>query len=43
MGSFLRENWPYIVIPIALALIGVAILVYLSGGDSETQFIYDIM
>ncbi|MFT5052175.1 MAG: hypothetical protein ACI8QZ_003607 [Chlamydiales bacterium] len=42
MGSFLRENWTYIVIPIALALIGVAILVYLSSGDVETQFIYTI-
>ena len=42
MGSFLRDNWPYIVIPIVLALIGVAILVFFSGGDPAAPFVYDV-
>jgi ABC-type dipeptide/oligopeptide/nickel transport system permease subunit len=41
MGSFLRENWIWIVAPIVLVLILVLAMVYLSAGD-DSPFAYNI-
>ena len=41
MRSFLRENWLYIVIPIAIVLLGLGALILL-GDDSPSPFIYNI-
>lgn len=42
MGNFFRENWPYIVVPFVLALVGVALLLFLAGEGDSGLFIYDI-
>lgn len=39
--DFLRENWLYIVLPIALVLLGLVALVVF-GDDSASNFIYNI-
>lgn len=41
MSSFLRENWLYIVAPLAIILIVLAV-VLLTGDDSSSPFIYNI-
>jgi len=41
MMSFLRENWLYVVLPIALVFLGIAALV-IFGDDSSSNFIYNI-
>lgn len=42
MGSFFKDNWPYIVIPFVLALAIVGALVFFSQGDSGAVFVYDV-
>lgn len=41
MGQFLRENWIYIVAPLAIVLVGLGVLI-LWGDDSSSPFIYNI-
>jgi hypothetical protein len=41
MGSFLRENWIWIVAPIALVVVLVVAVVVIGGGDSS-PFVYNI-
>jgi hypothetical protein len=40
--GFLKENWLYIVGPIVIILIGVAIMILMSGGDDQAEFQYDL-
>jgi hypothetical protein len=44
MGSFLRENWIWIVAPLVLVLVAVGVLLLAgSGGEGEdAAFIYNI-
>lgn len=42
MSKFLKENWIYIVLPIVLVVIGVAVLVIMSEGDPASAFQYNI-
>ncbi len=43
MKSFLKEYWPWIVIPFALVLGGIAVLMFLLGGDDgSSPFIYNV-
>jgi len=42
MGSFLRENWLWIVTPIVLVLVGLVALILLSDGGVDAPFIYNI-
>lgn len=39
--SFLRENWIYIVAPLVVVLLGIAVILILSNG-SESPFTYNI-
>lgn len=41
MKDFLRENWLYIVAPLALVLVLLVALI-LFGGDSASPFFYNI-
>lgn len=41
MGNFLRENWIWIVAPIALVVVLVAVVV-ITGGEGDSPFIYNI-
>jgi hypothetical protein len=41
MKAFLRENWPYIVTPIAVVLI-VLVVVLVLGEDGPGRFIYNL-
>lgn len=41
MKQFLRENWIYIVVPLAVVLILMVALLVL-GGDSSSPFIYNL-
>jgi len=41
MGSFLRENWIWIVAPIVLVLALVVALLVFGGGD-DSPFVYNI-
>lgn len=41
MRNFLRENWLYIVAPLALVLLGLGALI-LFGDDSTSPFVYNI-
>ena len=41
MGSFLRENWIWIVAPIVLVMILVVVLLVMGGGD-DSPFVYNI-
>ena len=41
--SFLKEYWPWIVVPMALVFCALGILLFLSGGeDSSSPFIYNV-
>jgi len=42
MGSFLRENWLWIVTPMVLILVAVAVLIVLEGTGPDSQFHYDL-
>jgi ABC-type dipeptide/oligopeptide/nickel transport system permease subunit len=39
--SFLKENWPWIVVPAAIFLILVVVLLFM-GGEGTSPFMYDI-
>ena len=41
MKQFLREHWLYIVVPLALVLLVLAVLL-LFGDDSVAPFIYNV-
>jgi hypothetical protein len=41
MGSFLRENWLYVVLPIGLVILGLAALCVFGGSDCS-PIIYPI-
>jgi len=45
MGSFLKDNWIWIVGPILFILLGVGLLIYLSQGndDGGGEFFYDLI
>ena len=43
MGSFFRENWLWIVTPLVLILIAVAVLIMMADGNQDDRFHYDIM
>ena len=42
MARFLRENWPYIVIPVVVVIAAVVVLLWLSEGDQGAAFVYDV-
>ena len=42
MIGFLREYWLWILIPFAIVLGGLALLVFLSGGDGVSAFQYNV-
>lgn len=42
MSKFLKENWIYIVLPIVLVVVGVAVLVMMSEGGPASPFQYNI-
>ncbi|HJP03241.1 MAG TPA: hypothetical protein QF764_15875 [Planctomycetota bacterium] len=43
MGSFLRENWIWIVSPIVIVLLGLCWMIWMGGsGDGDTPFLYNI-
>jgi hypothetical protein len=42
MGNFLRENWLWIVTPIVLLVIALAVVVMNLGTSDDGQFIYNI-
>lgn len=39
--SFLKENWPWIVVPAAIFLILIVAIAFL-GGEGESPFIYGL-
>ena len=42
MGNFLRENWMYIVAPLVLILLGLAVFILFFSDSSSSNFIYNI-
>jgi hypothetical protein len=42
MGTFLRENWIYIVAPIVLVIVLLGALYLFGGGSEASPFIYNI-
>jgi hypothetical protein len=43
MGTFLRENWLWILTPIILLMVALAaVLYYSSGSDGDGSFVYNI-
>lgn len=42
MKAFLREYWPWIVVPLVLVLGLLALLVFLGGDEGASPFQYDI-
>ncbi|MEM9801891.1 MAG: hypothetical protein AAGA20_16310 [Planctomycetota bacterium] len=42
MKSFLARNWPFIVIPIVIVLIFVAVILFMEDGDPEAGFSYPL-
>jgi len=42
MGSFLKENWIWIVAPLALILLGVAALILFGEKMADSEFHYDL-
>lgn len=42
MGSFLRENWIWILAPMVLVLVAVLTLLIIGGGESDAGFIYNL-
>ena len=42
MKSFLRENWLYIVAPLALILVGLVVFIFFFSDSSSSNFIYNI-
>ena len=42
MGNFLKENWIWIVAPVALVAIGVIVILTMSSEDPAAPFIYTL-
>lgn len=42
LAGFLRENWLWIVGPIAFVVVLLAVLAFVFGQDDNAQFIYNI-
>jgi len=42
VGSFLREYWPWIVVPLLLALAGAALLWVMTAGPSAGPGVYTL-
>jgi len=42
MSNFWRENWPWIVAPFVLIIIAVGVILFLSEGDAEAPFVYNV-
>jgi hypothetical protein len=42
MGTFLRENWLYIVAPVVIVVVLLGALAIFSGGGEGSPFIYNI-
>ena len=42
LAGFLRENWLWIVGPIAVLIVVLAVLAYVSGQDESAPFIYNV-
>ena len=42
MKNFLRENWLYIVAPLALILVGLVLFILFFSDSSSSNFIYNI-
>jgi len=43
MKSFLREFWPWIVVPFVLVIAGLALLWFVSAnGDGPSPFVYNV-
>jgi hypothetical protein len=42
MGTFLRENWLYIVAPVVIVLVLLGVLVIWGGGGEGSPFIYNL-
>ena len=40
--SFLAKNWPWIVIPALIVVIGVILLLTMDGGDPDAGFVYPL-
>jgi len=40
--SFLRENWLYIVAPLALILVGLVVFIFFFSDSTSSNFIYNI-
>ena len=41
MGNFLRDNWLWIAAPIVIFVIALVVLIFLTGGDETSPFIYN--
>ena len=42
MSEFLKENWIWIVAPIAVVVIAVVVILVVAEGDPASAFIYNI-
>ncbi len=42
MSNFLRENWLYIVAPLALILVGLTVFIVFFSDGTSSNFIYNI-
>jgi ABC-type dipeptide/oligopeptide/nickel transport system permease subunit len=42
MGRFLRENWPWIVVPAAIFLVLIVVLILVTGDGGSSPFIYNV-
>jgi len=42
MANFLRENWLYIVAPLALILVGLTVFIVFFSDGTSSNFIYNI-
>lgn len=40
--SFLKENWPYIVLPILIVAVLLGVVLMMAEGDSEAPFVYNV-
>ena len=42
MDNFFRENWIWIVAPIVVVIVAVAVILFLSEGDPGAPFVYNV-
>ena len=42
MGKFWRENWAWIVAPFVLIVIAVVVILFITEGDAEAPFVYNV-